>query len=342
MFLEFSSNVILAKARAMYGKRIKPKDFDNLLNCKSVFEIASFLKNNTSYSKILSNVNESEVHRGELEYVIKNKIFDDLASLGRYEIASGDDFSDYLIAKAEVEQIIHSLMYLFSLNQGKAPRKMPVFFIKHTKINLSALANIKSYSDFLIALRNSPYKKLLKDVKPLENGQFNLSQIEYILYNYLYGILFKSIENTSKKSAKDKLMELYLTCVNYGNFVRIVRNKNNKSTSSKFIILENGSISQKNINAMLQANSEHEIFDIMKSLHQGYLLKKIDYNYIDQIPLAALYKKCKHEIHSSVESSVVLLSYMFLMENELNNIIKIIEGIRYNLSKDDILNFLIL
>ena len=44
----FSSNVILAKARAMYGNSLKAKDYTNLLNCHSVSEIASYLKNNTS------------------------------------------------------------------------------------------------------------------------------------------------------------------------------------------------------------------------------------------------------------------------------------------------------
>ena len=93
---------------------------------------------------------------------------------------------------------------------------------------------------------------------------------------------------------------------------------------------------------MLNSSSEDEAFNIMKSIHQGYLLNRIEYNYLDQIPTAALFKKCNHEIHSSVNSSVVLLSYIFLIQNELNNIIKIIEGTRYKLPKDEISKLLIL
>ena len=37
----YSSNVILAKARAMYGRCLTAQDFHNLLACHSVSEIAS-------------------------------------------------------------------------------------------------------------------------------------------------------------------------------------------------------------------------------------------------------------------------------------------------------------
>ena len=37
----YSSNVILAKARAMYGRCLSAPDFHNLLACHSVSEVAS-------------------------------------------------------------------------------------------------------------------------------------------------------------------------------------------------------------------------------------------------------------------------------------------------------------
>ena len=108
------------------------------------------------------------------------------------------------------------------------------------------------------------------------------------------------------------------------------------------MILNNGSISKARLDSMLKAASETEVFEIMKSIPQGFLLSQIEYNYIDQIPTAILYKKCKREIYSSTNASVILIAYIFLMENELSNIIKIIEGIRYSLPKDEIVQLLTL
>lgn len=342
MFSEYSSNVILAKTRAMYGKRLKHSDYDTLLNCKSVFEIASYLKNNTSYSKTLALTNESEVHRGDLEFILKNKSLTDLASLLRYEKASGDAFSDYIVAKIEIEQIINTLMRISSSGETFLPRNLPPLFDKHSKIKLSTLTHARTYDEFLMAIRNSSYKKLFKDIKPDENGCLNLSQIEYILYNYLYKILFSSIESTSNATAKNQLNDIFRTYINFRNFVRIVRNKRNKNKSYDFMIMDFGSLSKKHLDKMIKAASEKEAFEIMASIPQGRFLNKIEYGYVDQIPFIVRHKMCIHEIHSSVSTAVVLMSYIFLMENELSNIIKIIEGIRYSLPKSEISKLLIL
>ena len=41
MLSTYSSNVILAKARAMYGRRLHTEDYRELLGCRSVGELAS-------------------------------------------------------------------------------------------------------------------------------------------------------------------------------------------------------------------------------------------------------------------------------------------------------------
>lgn len=60
----YSSNVILAKARAMYGRCLTAQDFHNLLACHSVSEIASYLKNRTAYAGVLADINESTITAG--------------------------------------------------------------------------------------------------------------------------------------------------------------------------------------------------------------------------------------------------------------------------------------
>lgn len=47
-----SSNVVLAKARTMYGRRLTEENYKDLLKCKTVREVASYLKDRTAYSKV--------------------------------------------------------------------------------------------------------------------------------------------------------------------------------------------------------------------------------------------------------------------------------------------------
>lgn len=340
MYFGFSSNVVLAKIRAMYGKRIRAKDYESLLNCNTVSDIAAYLKNKTDYSKLLGKVDELNIHRAQLEAILKNKIFYDLASLCRYELLTGESFSEYIIGKTEVEQIIKSLIYLLACNKSQNSYVIPNYFNKHTKINLKALSRVETYEDFITALGNSPYRKLLKDIKSNDNENVNLSQVESILYNYLYGKVFKQLRKSANKKVRNDLKSIFETYIDFGNFIRIVRTKKNNS-SNEFAILENGTLKNKHIEAMLKANTEKELFDIMESTNQGKKLKNLEYRYIDQIPLKAVYNKCRHDLHSSINASLVMLSYIFLIQIELSNIIKIIEGVRYKMPKNDIRELLI-
>ena len=75
MASSYASNAILAKALSMYGNRLSSNDYSNLLACNNVREVALYLKNYTNYSEVLTDLNENDVHRGQLEVLLKKKIF---------------------------------------------------------------------------------------------------------------------------------------------------------------------------------------------------------------------------------------------------------------------------
>ena len=58
MLSTLSSNVVLSKARAMYGRRLTGKNYRELLACQSVPEIAHYLRANTDYAPILAGISE--------------------------------------------------------------------------------------------------------------------------------------------------------------------------------------------------------------------------------------------------------------------------------------------
>ena len=56
MALASSAQAISAKARAMYGRCLTRQDFQNLLGCHSVVEVASYLKTHTHYAAVLTDI----------------------------------------------------------------------------------------------------------------------------------------------------------------------------------------------------------------------------------------------------------------------------------------------
>lgn len=79
----------------------------------------------------------------------------------------------------------------------------------------------------------------------------------------------------------------------------------------------------------------------MQSTGCGRLIGKIGYNYASDISPRVQYKLAKKNIHFSNNPSVVMISFMFLSEIELMNVISLIEGIRYQLDTKTIQSLII-
>ena len=149
MLSSLSSNVVLAKARAKYGKRLKEKDYRNLLDCKSVAEVAAYLKANTDYHDVLTGINEYDIHRGQLEVLIKQKLFYNLSSFVRYELSVGEQLADYVIARAEIEEILDALYADVRRQAGEnIPRPLPFILPSTLKSTWSSFPASKPTANF--------------------------------------------------------------------------------------------------------------------------------------------------------------------------------------------------
>ena len=66
-----------------------------------------------------------------------------------------------------------------------------------------------------------------------------------------------------------------------------------------------------------------------------------DYVYIEQYTDSFLYALAKKNIYYSLDAPLVYSSYLYTAERELENIINIIEGVRYHVSIEDMQRMLI-
>lgn len=337
--LSYASNAILSKARAKYGRRLTEKDYQSLFSCQTVSEAVSYLKNSTHYSQILLKVNETDVHRGQVEMLLRRQLFYDFASLCRYEISVGEHFSEYIIERYEIDQIIRFLTLLGSESAREYLYALPMYFDKHTSIDLQALANAGSYSDFLKIISHSRYFKVLEPFTPKNGAPLDIAGIEHELYRHLYANVFNIIDKYTKGSEQKELRSLFDKIVDYNNFVRILRLKKYFKMNPDEIkanLLPFGTLSKKSIDAMANAESSKDVFAIMQGTMTGKSILKMEYGYVGEISLLARYVTARKQINFSVYPSVVLLSYMFITETELSNVINIIEGIRYRIPPEQI------
>lgn len=340
-----TSYAVSAKARAKYGRFLTDRDYTNILACRSVPEVMVYLKSHTHFASVLSEVNERDVHRGRLEQLLRQYLFNEFDTLCRYDSSISVGVSRYVIEKTEVEQIIRFLVLLNSNSTEKFIFQFPAFLSKHTELDVYKLANARDYGEFLDALRNTPYYDELKTFKPDEKGRLPVSDMENKLYARVIRHMYELINKKTKGSEKKELLSLFRTISDYSIFSRIIRLKKYYNLPPEivktYMLPEYSNLSQKLIDRMCEAESSAEVFQIMQSTGFGRLFSKIGHNYAGDISPRVQYMLAKKNIRFSNNPSVVMISFMFLSETELMNVISLIEGIRYQLDPKTIQSLLI-
>lgn len=344
MIFSYASNAVLSKARAMYGKRMKEKNYIELMSCGSVPEVAAYLKHKTTYSDVLSSIDESNAHRGDLEMLLKKELYCDFEALGRYDLSVGERFFSYIIARAEINQFMHSLILLTAGKPGEYIYGIPKFFNRYTKIDLDSLRHIKSYDDFLRVIKNSQYYDILIDFRPPSGARPDLTGIEAALYTYLYDLVFGIINKYVKGSPQKELTELFNSYIDLTNFIRITRMKKFYNLSGEYImskLLPFGNVSKQQLKNLVYSKNSKQMMIDMKNTRIGKKWFSKGLDIVDKVPKYMRFVKCTHNIRFSISPPVVLMSYIFLKEIEILNITNIIEGIRYKLPSSEISKMMI-
>lgn len=345
MLTSLASNAILSKTRAMFGKRLTEEDYKNMLAKSSVGQIAAYLKKHPGYSNILSNVNEGTIHRQELENLIKQKHFTNFASLCRYELSVGESFADYILHSSEIELILEGIK---RLKREKTPEVyffLPEFLERQIELDLDALGTIKNYDDLLHATRYSIFYKALSKIPPINENYTDLLLYEQALYNEFYKKVFQIINTKVNGQAKEEMLDLFVSYIDLTNIIHIYRLKKYFKADFEYIrnsIIDFGSIKDKILEELMHCEAPDEIWGILKKTRMYKKLNILDEcQQMDELPERYIFKKSVHNIRFSSFPPVVMISYLNFSNTEISNIIKIIEGIRYEVEPEKIKELLI-
>lgn len=342
MALIHSSNAVLAKARAMFGRRLVSNDYRILCECKDVSSIALYLKSNTHYSRYIKSSNEKNVHRGQLESLLKSAYFEECFALCRYEITIGDFLYRYIIDTSEIDILMHFLTLLSSGKTHEYIYTMPVYMNKHSIVDIKALSTVKTYDDFLISVKDTPYYNIFLKNKPNSNV-YDFAKIECEVYNEMYKNVFYMIEKNTHGKEKIELLDLFGSLLNAKNLDFILRLKKFFPDSLQRIynlLCPYGTFSKSQLDELINAQSKNELLKILSRSTQGKELLKY-YDDGHETTAKLIYQKALKNIRSSIYPSVVMISYLFLSEIELRNIVTTIEGVRYNVPSDVVNKLLI-
>lgn len=342
----FSSNAVLAKARSMYAHALTPSDYEELLKRRSVSDVVSYLKSETSYGDIFDDLKEVNIHRGQLESLLNEEAFMRTSRLIHYAPKNDMKFYRLGIIRQEINLILTKVRLLDNNESANYEIDIPSYLVKYATFDLYGLLSINDYQALLAHLAKTPYYHVLVNYAPKDEDDKVDTNMMELDFKHIY---FKEYVDTIKtlfkgQKQKDLLTMLY-TQIELQNISKIYRLKKFFNATPEQIkeslILEYSRIPRSTMEDLIQASDAEEfLHKLSESPYKLYADDK-EFVYIEYYAQKIRYHLAKRFMRFSTDAALVYMTYVIVHSIEIDNLKHIIEGLRYGEAPDAIDQMLI-
>ena len=334
---------LTTKIRAMQAKLLTSRDYENIANLKSVPEAIEYLKGKPAYTRYVEQMDISLYHRGNMEKILYQSLFDDYTRIFRFAGMEQKKFLKVYWKRYEIDLINYCLRIVF--NHYDMPFDIAYkkeFFDKYSQISIDKLAVSRNIGELVDNLKDTEYYEPLK---PLIDSE-STTLFDYDLALDLY--YFYEMWRKSRRLLRGKEREMYMrdfgTKIDLLNVQWIYRAKKYYNMLAPDIysltIPIQYRLGLEEFKNLVEAPTVEEF---EKRLEDTYYAGK--YADISGKTLEAMYKECLGRQYISDRrrnpySIATVNTYLFLKEEEIYKLTTALECIRYGLSSRETLGYL--
>lgn len=333
MLESLSTKAVLTKVKAMYGRMLTMQDYEQLMHKTSVPACAAYLKSQTAYSAVLRDVQETQIHRGALEALLNKAVFEQFTRLARYAGHGNRFLFEYFMSRMEIRLILNCIRLFGADGQNAFMQSVPGYVVPHLSFDVLALGNVHTYDALLQALRGTPYHKVLDPLRPREGEQPSLALVEHALYSYYFENTFSIVEKHYRGSTAKELKTILAAQAQLFNVRAIYRLKcyfgGDEEQIRAVLLGYKSRLPKRTIEALISAQDAGAMLDILANSKYGAYFDKEHFIYIEDSTGKIRFDLAKRYLTFSQNPPTVFVAFMLLREFETENLINIIEGVRY-------------
>ncbi|MFA9378145.1 MAG: V-type ATPase subunit [Lachnotalea sp.] len=345
-----SFSAIATKIRAMQSKLLTENDYRELAALGSVSEAVVFLKKQPAYANLFSAVDETRLHRGQVERILHLSLYTDFNKLYRFSNMEQRKFLNLYFMRYE-NSILKTCMRSVLNGNKDIPNKDIVkdFFEHYSSIDMDKLFVAHTIEEFVACLKGTNYYKPLS--KLLDLSKPTLFDYEMTL-DLFY---FSNLWNLTKKLLKGDVLHSILAC--YGskidmlNIQWIYRSKKYYSLSPAdiyaLLIPVSYRLKKQNLMQLVESPSIEEFNIVLSTTYYAKLNAKFFSAEVSSgETLEDLYTKLLDKIYFSSGrknpySVACINTYLYRKGHEVERLTTALECIRYGLDTSDTLHYLI-
>lgn len=332
MLENYSTNATVTKIRAIHGTMLKRGNYHEMVSMRSVPEIAGYLRKSPRFREVLRDVDPNTVHRGFLDSLLNKANFDTYVRLCSFQGLDKVPFFNFIIQKRECEQLLNLVNAVNSGLDRKFIEELPGYVIRHSELDLLSLSGASDFDDILYKLKGTPYYKVMCSVRRSEDGRADYTDCELKLRTFYYKRLIGYLEKDFCASDERELKKLIFSEVDTINIINAYRLKaffgytpeQIKAGQLPFTKTGKG-----RMNRLYESDTPEEMISRLEKTVYGRGFQG-EYEHIETKVNSYTYQLMKHTVSVSTSAPVVIYAFMKLCDIEVNNIVHIIEGVRYD------------
>lgn len=330
--MALSSNALCAKAKAMYGHRIKQEGYMDLCRKQTVGEVVTYLKAQTAYGETLSDMNVRSVHRHQVETALQKEYFRRCTRLMKYAPRAKQEFYLQEVMGIEVNLILDKILSLKVNSKNGFTLDLPEYLASKTSFNIYGLINVETFEELVEYFAHTKYHKILSKIEYNQGIDFN--DIERQLTEFYYESYEESIKKHYKGKIQKQLLDVLYTSIELKNITKMYRLKKYFNVSSeeirKMICQKRNRMPKSMMDSLIEAKDAKQFMQILSNSKYALYSDENDFVYIEYYVEKIRYNLAKRYMRFSNDAPLVYMTYCILQNIELDNLKHIIEGIRYN------------
>ena len=305
----FNNPSVNAKLKAMYSKKLKKEDLEDLMKQEHIKDAIIILKSKLNNLEDLSN----DAKRIELENALDKFIIDDMKKIDKYLHGNNKEIWEKYILKYKIQVIKQLYENLITKETQNVQNDL---WVDTIFTDLKPLLKVRSPEEFIEQIPDQDIKEIFETSK-------NNFELENRLDKYYFEQFFKVVKEKNKDienvlKFKIDLLNILWTyrCHKYYGIV------DENILINKFFKIDID---------VLRKVEETSSIDDLKQILDSTVYRNIIQNDVEKDVKRALYKRSKNGFRKDILNLNTVISYFEMIEIEKENIITIIEGIRYKL-----------
>lgn len=339
-----ANSALNAKIHAMSGQTLHKADYDALKKLRSVSEVAAYLKENTRYAKALQDVIPAVIHRGRLESALKEQLISDVDTMLPFLDMDKRVFMDVFELNEGVEKLKVFLRLLVSGHPEQFALITNEIPTGHGNISAKEISRLKTFDAFFEFISGTPFYRPLSSFKNDPERQ-NLFLYEVSLDNYMTELLHRYAKKYLKKGDRQIAEKTIGTITDLDNIRFLLRTKLYFHMKDEEvyagIIPRYRRLKQPTISKVVAAANYAEAVEILQRETPYGAAFSAEDRFIEKRIEEYSYRLNRHLFLTNPYSIQAPLYYIYRQRAEIKNIVSIIEGIRYGLSEEEIVDHLI-